>query len=385
MSLPQKGFPSLCAAVTRCFGRFRAQRVGILPRDARRRRRLSRRPDARCGCSSARCAYFPRRTPWCTATCAGATGASRARSGGSRARSRGPASAPGDRVAFLAPNVPELLVAHFAVLRIGAALVAINTRLHADEVGYILDHSGARFVFCDPELAPLVLEAPPRSRRGRSFVNVEDPVAGVTGRPLDGPSYAEFVARRRRRCRSASSSTTRSASPRSTTRRARPGRPKGVMYTHRGAYLNALGEMHRARPRPRQRLPLDAADVPLQRLVLPVGGDRRRRHPRACCATIDPARDPAPDPRRGRHAPERRADRAADARRGPRGAGRALRPAAARGDRRRAAVADAARAHGRARRARHPPLRAHRDLRPARRSARCSATGRGSTSRAARA
>ena len=58
------------------------------------------------------------------------------------------------------------------------------------------------------------------------------------------------------------------------------GRPKGVMYTHRGAYLNALGELLETRMIVRQRLPLDAADVPLQRLVLPLGRDRHRRHPR---------------------------------------------------------------------------------------------------------
>src|SRR5262245_50674465 len=67
---------------------------------------------------------------------------------------------PGDRVAFLAPNVPALLAAHFAVPRLGAVLVAINTRLHPDEVGYILDHSGARVVLCDVELAPVVRDAP---------------------------------------------------------------------------------------------------------------------------------------------------------------------------------------------------------------------------------
>ena len=43
---------------------------------------------------------------------------------------------PGDRVAFLTPNVPALLAAHFAVLQVHAALVAINTRLAAEEVGY---------------------------------------------------------------------------------------------------------------------------------------------------------------------------------------------------------------------------------------------------------
>jgi fatty-acyl-CoA synthase len=151
--------------------------------------------------------------------------------------------APGDRVAFLAPNVPALLVAHFAVLRVRAALVAINTRLHAEEVGFILDHSAARVVFCDPELAPLVAEAPGGRRAPPLFVNVEDRVAGVTGSPLAGPSYEEFVAgapvlpvsfalddEDRVTSINYTSGTT--------------GRPKGVMYTHRGAFLNALGEMY---------------------------------------------------------------------------------------------------------------------------------------------
>jgi fatty-acyl-CoA synthase len=147
----------------------------------------------------------------------------------------------GDRVAFLAPNVPELLVAHFAVLRVGAALVAINTRLNAEEVGYILDHSGARILFCDPALAPLVPTSGPGARP--LFVNIEDGVAGVVGSPLDGPTYAEFVAgaplvaleedvddEDRVTSINYTSGTT--------------GRPKGVMYTHRGAALNALGGMY---------------------------------------------------------------------------------------------------------------------------------------------
>jgi len=100
---------------------------------------------------------------------------------------------PGDRVAFLAPNVPELLAAHFAVLQIHAVLVAINTRLAAEEVGYILDHSGAKVVVVDAELAGAV---PDR----------------LAARPLRVP----------RSCRSATTSTTKTASPRSTTRPARP-------------------------------------------------------------------------------------------------------------------------------------------------------------------
>jgi fatty-acyl-CoA synthase len=150
--------------------------------------------------------------------------------------------APGDRVAFLAPNVPELLVAHFAVLQVRAALVAINTRLQREEVGYILGHSGAKVVFCDPELAPAVAGAAQLPARPR-LVNVEDPVAGVAGRPLDGPSYAEFVAGAEvLPVRADVDDEDRVTSINYTS--GTTGRPKGVMYTHRGAFLNALGEMY---------------------------------------------------------------------------------------------------------------------------------------------
>ncbi|MAE95619.1 MAG: acyl-CoA synthetase [Deltaproteobacteria bacterium] len=150
---------------------------------------------------------------------------------------------PGDRVAFLTPNLPELLVAHFAVLRAGAALVAINTRLHAEEVGYILDHSGAKVVFCDPELAHQVAEAPGGLAHGPLLVNVQDPVAGLTDTPLDGPSYQEFVAGApvlEIGGAPADENDLTSINYTSGT----TGRPKGVMYTHRGAFLNGLGEMY---------------------------------------------------------------------------------------------------------------------------------------------
>ena len=100
---------------------------------------------------------------------------------------------PGDRVAFLAPNVPELLAAHFAVLQVHGVLVAINTRLKSEEVGYILNHSGAKLVMADPELAPIIRDIPHTLDANPSFVNVEDPVAGFTGTPLDGPTFEEFV------------------------------------------------------------------------------------------------------------------------------------------------------------------------------------------------
>ncbi|MCP3987393.1 MAG: long-chain-fatty-acid--CoA ligase [bacterium] len=148
----------------------------------------------------------------------------------------------GDRVAFLAPNIPELLVAHFAVLRADAVLVAINTRLNAEEVGYILEHSGAKIVFCDSELAPRVAEVSGGLAANPLLVNIQDSVAGFCDAPLDGPTYSEFVEGAPVLPLSwapADENDLTSINYTSGT----TGKPKGVMYTHRGAFLNALGEM----------------------------------------------------------------------------------------------------------------------------------------------
>ena len=59
---------------------------------------------------------------------------------------------PGDRVAYLMPNLPEMLIAHYAVPLAGAVLVAVNTRLTAEEVASILSHSGAKIVVVDAAL-----------------------------------------------------------------------------------------------------------------------------------------------------------------------------------------------------------------------------------------
>ena len=61
-----------------------------------------------------------------------------------------------DRVAFLAPNIPPLLEAHFAVPDAGCVLVPINTLLSSNEIDYILKHSGSKVLFVDAELEELV-------------------------------------------------------------------------------------------------------------------------------------------------------------------------------------------------------------------------------------
>src|SRR5262249_12431448 len=65
-----------------------------------------------------------------------------------------------DRIAFLALNSEPLLLAHFAIPQAGGVLVAINTRWSADEVCYVIEHSGAAVVFHTPELKALLSKVP---------------------------------------------------------------------------------------------------------------------------------------------------------------------------------------------------------------------------------
>ena len=134
----------------------------------------------------------------------------------------------GDRVAFLAPNIPALLEAHFAVPAAGCVLVPINTRLTPPEVAHIAAHSGTRLLFVDAELQHLV-----HSVEGVQTVRIDD-----TGQP--GDPYEDYLA---------------SGSPEAPPllledeeetiainyTSGTTGQPKGAMYSHRGAFLNALG------------------------------------------------------------------------------------------------------------------------------------------------
>jgi fatty-acyl-CoA synthase len=136
----------------------------------------------------------------------------------------------GDRVAFLALNTVELLEAHYGVPAAGGVLVAINTRLTSDEIAYILRHSGARMLVVDQTLAHLADAA-----------SLERVI--VCGEGGDYEGFLAAVAGGEPEDRVESEDDTISVNYTSGT----TGRPKGVMYTYRGAYLNALAEASHAR------------------------------------------------------------------------------------------------------------------------------------------
>lgn len=147
----------------------------------------------------------------------------------------------GDRVAFLCPNTPPLLEAHFGVPLAGGVLVALNTRLSPENLLTILNHAGARLLFVDTELSHLVAPVHQAFASVEVVVNVVDEEAGAPGDRLPGLDHEEFLINGNQgRIESwlADENDLISINYTSGT----TGEPKGVMYTHRGAYLNALGE-----------------------------------------------------------------------------------------------------------------------------------------------
>ncbi len=130
--------------------------------------------------------------------------------------------AQGDRVAVLAANSPLLLESHFGVLYAGAVLVTLNIRLSAEELRHIVEHSGARLLLFDPEFAELA-EAATEALDG---VRIVGPEEYERLRAEAAPYRVPVADERALMALNYTSGTT--------------GHPKGVMYHHRGAYLQAL-------------------------------------------------------------------------------------------------------------------------------------------------
>ena len=147
----------------------------------------------------------------------------------------------GDTVAVMAPNVPETFEAHFGVPMAGAVLNALNIRLDAETIAFILKHGGAKVVITDTEFAPVIGPALKLLEQKPLVIDIADPQA-PGGERLGETDYEAFIA---------------GGDPGFTELRpddewdaialnytsGTTGNPKGVVYHHRGAYLNALGNI----------------------------------------------------------------------------------------------------------------------------------------------
>ena len=150
----------------------------------------------------------------------------------------------GDTVAVMLPNTPPMVEAHFGVPMAGAVLNTLNTRLDAETIAFMLDHGEACAVIVDPEFAPVLARAIALRQRSEPLLLIEtqDPLFTGQTQPLGGQAYEAFLAGGDPAfawqlpgdewdaiALNYTSGTT--------------GNPKGVVYHHRGAAINAISNV----------------------------------------------------------------------------------------------------------------------------------------------
>ena len=147
-----------------------------------------------------------------------------------------------DTVAVMGANTPELYECHFGVPAIGAVLNALNVRLDADTIAFILDHGEAKVLITDSEFSDTIKQALAKTKARPIVVDIADALAETAGDRLGKMDYEALLEvgdedfdwqlpadEWQAICLNYTSGTT--------------GNPKGVVYHHRGAYLNALGNV----------------------------------------------------------------------------------------------------------------------------------------------
>lgn len=145
----------------------------------------------------------------------------------------------GDTVAVMLPNIPAMLEVHFGVPMIGAVLNTLNVRLDAQAIAFMLEHGEAKVLITDREFHAVIREALSLLSHPPLVVDVDDPEYGE-GSAVSALDYEAFLAEGdpqfawqwpEDEWQAISLNYTSGTT----------GNPKGVIYHHRGAYLNSLG------------------------------------------------------------------------------------------------------------------------------------------------
>ena len=149
---------------------------------------------------------------------------------------------PGDTVAVMLANTPEMYECHFGVPMCGAVLNTLNTRLDADAIGFMLAHGEAKVLIADKEFSATIEAALAKAGGKVSVIDVDDALYSGSGKRLGEKTYEALLEEGdpewdwqwpadewQAISLNYTSGTT--------------GNPKGVVYHHRGAYLNGVGNI----------------------------------------------------------------------------------------------------------------------------------------------
>ncbi len=145
----------------------------------------------------------------------------------------------GDTVAAMLANTPEMVECHFGVPATGAVLNALNTRLDAEAIAFMLDHGGAKALISDREFSATVAKALALAKARPFIVDVDDPEYSGPGRRLGPTEYEAFIGAGDPDFPWQAPADEWNAIALNYTS-GTTGNPKGVVYHHRGAYLNAV-------------------------------------------------------------------------------------------------------------------------------------------------
>ena len=147
----------------------------------------------------------------------------------------------GNTVSVMAPNVTAAFEATFGVPMQGAVLNALNYRLNATEIAFILDHGECKLLITDTEFSPVIEEALEKVAHRPIVVDIEDP-NGPGGKSLGEMNYEAFLETGDEDHQWGPPENEWDAISLNYTS-GTTGNPKGVVYSHRGTYLNAVGNI----------------------------------------------------------------------------------------------------------------------------------------------